>query len=123
MISIERAFGSDFNDSLTGDAGNNILYGNDGSDYLDGGGASDFLHGGDGADVFGFGVNSGNDRIGDFEDGTDIIDLSAVTGLDDFSQLLIANNAQGDAVISFGDNSIELDGVDASLVDATDFVF
>ena len=51
FTSIEWVFGSGFDDSLTGDAGNNRLYGQDGNDTLNGAGGNDRILGGDGDDI------------------------------------------------------------------------
>ena len=58
---VEHVIGSPFNDTISGDDGDNMLLGSHGSDVLNGkvgndllvaGGGSDSLTGGDGADVF-----------------------------------------------------------------------
>ena len=49
-FSIERLYGSVFNDSLRGDDGDNDIYGIDGNDTLYGRGGNDKLYGGDGND-------------------------------------------------------------------------
>ena len=49
--SIERVFGSDFNDLLSGDGANNQLFGGTGDDMLSGGAGADVLNGGDGTDT------------------------------------------------------------------------
>jgi Ca2+-binding RTX toxin-like protein len=48
---VERVYGGDGNDSLTGSAGNNLLYGGAGWDSLSGGWGDDSLSGGDGNDT------------------------------------------------------------------------
>ena len=48
---VEWVFGSDFDDNITGDAGNNRLEGRDGNDTLNGAGGNDRLLGGDGNDT------------------------------------------------------------------------
>jgi len=55
-ISIEHILGSDYADTLTGNASNNILSGGEGADTLNGGGGADTLEGGAGADT----LNGGN---------------------------------------------------------------
>ena len=98
-VSIERLFGSGFNDTLSGDnfgnwiygaAGDDILYGRDGNDtlmgvegndILIGGGGTDILGGGTGSDIFVFSgaaetSQSAADTILDFLSGVDHIDLS-----------------------------------------------
>ena len=51
LISIENAFGSEFNDTLTGDDGDNFLYGWNGNDRLTGNGGADTLTGDIGNDT------------------------------------------------------------------------
>lgn len=90
---IENLSGSDFDDLLAGDGGNNQLSGGFGNDTLRGGGGddtlissygTDILRGGTGADTFRFelalfqdGANIRN-VIADFAKGTDVIDLSSI---------------------------------------------
>ena len=51
LSSIEGVIGSNLDDTLTGDAGNNVLGGLDGDDLLNGGAGDDILVGGDGNDT------------------------------------------------------------------------
>jgi cysteinyl-tRNA synthetase len=60
---------------LFGHQGNEVLGGGKGADYLVGGAGRDRLVGGAGHDVFVFAKNAGQDRILDFEDGTDRVKL------------------------------------------------
>ena len=53
LISIENVFGSNFNDTLTGNSGANQLHGGEGNDVIKGGGGNDFLDGGNGNDILG----------------------------------------------------------------------
>ena len=123
ITNVENLFGSQFNDVFTGDAGANELNGWGGVDRLNGGEGDDVLIGGAGNDRFIFSDNWDNDTITDFEDGGDLIDLRNITGVTGLGDLMIANNANGDAVITFGDDTITLEGIDASLLDAGDFLF
>ena len=51
FASIERVYGSDFNDTITGTAANEFFYGEDGNDTINGGDGIDRIYGGDGNDV------------------------------------------------------------------------
>lgn len=51
LVSIENLTGSNYSDTLIGDAGNNVLTGLNGDDTLQGGSGDDVLRGGPGADV------------------------------------------------------------------------
>ena len=87
-------------DTLLGGAGNDRLRGGFGADILNGGAGDDNMYGGntsgnDGqSDTFVFlSLNNGKDRIKDFEDGIDKLDLSDF-GFTDFSEVLaLADNA------------------------------
>ncbi|WP_372611849.1 calcium-binding protein [Aquicoccus sp.] len=84
----DTLFGGEGNDLLSGGEGNDTLYGNQGSDTLDGGAGADEFYGGHDADIFRFksaddigGRGVPQDRIMDFEQGLDVIDLSSVDAL------------------------------------------
>ncbi|MEP1521683.1 calcium-binding protein [Ascidiaceihabitans sp.] len=64
-------------DVLTGDAGRDRLVGNSGDDTLIGGVDNDVLRGGAGADVFVFGFGHDQDRIVDFTDNVDRLDITS----------------------------------------------
>ncbi|PLX37168.1 MAG: hypothetical protein C0606_11755 [Hyphomicrobiales bacterium] len=73
----DRLFGFAGNDLLRGGTGADTLKGGAGRDTLVGGGGADSLEGGTGGDTFVFVRNGGRDRITDFQDGIDVIDLTA----------------------------------------------
>lgn len=110
----DRVFGGAGDDTLFGDSGQDRLFGGYGADRLNGGRADDVLiggnldEGGDGAaDVFIFGSvgagENGIDRILDFEDGLDRLDLSKL-GLSDFETDLrpLAQDSAEGLRIDFG---------------------
>ncbi|MDO6963850.1 M10 family metallopeptidase C-terminal domain-containing protein [Rhizobium alvei] len=113
---IENAAGGAGDDRLIGNRIANDLYGNDGDDSLSGGGGNDRLWGGDGADLFLFGRNFGRDRIEDFEDGTDRIDLSGF-GLPSWRIVLSRAEQEEDDVVVDLANGNELTIAGASLAD------
>ncbi len=73
----EFFYGGIGNDTLNGNGGEDSLDGGAGADTLIGGGGDDVLVGGSGSDVFLFRRGHGDDRILDFSDTRDKIDLSA----------------------------------------------
>jgi len=115
------------NDKLYGRAGNDKLYGGTGSDLLAGESGNDILSGGSGVDTFRFSGKWGADKVADFTNAVDRIDLRG-NGLS-FGKLGIAQgNADGDGmaddvIIKANGQSIALLNVKAALIGATDFLF
>lgn len=107
---IENAIGTSHADKLIGNAVDNVLEGLGGSDILIGDG---------GSDVFKFDFGSGADRILDFENGKDLIDLVA-TGLD-FDDLDLSRSGS-DTKIAFGSDSILLEDFGLGMLDEGDFL-
>jgi len=136
------------NDELHGGAGNDTLFGDfefvfsnnapgailrGGDDLIDGGAGDDQLYGDffqgagiygtrvtGGADVFLFATGSGNDVIHDFQDGTDLIDVSGYgyTAVGDMTITVVG----ADTLIDFGGgNSVLVAGNIA--IGAGDFIF
>lgn len=143
---VEGLVGTQFNDSLRGDAGGNILYGLDGADWLYGrdgadtllggngddtlfgNGGDDLLFGGAGNDRFFFGVGDGHDWVADASLGAgagDVIMLSTALGVSSFAGVLLrAVNLGGNVVIAFDLNtSLVLMGVQTASLSADDFGF
>ncbi|CAN7440862.1 M10 family metallopeptidase C-terminal domain-containing protein [Rhizobium sp. LjRoot254] len=79
--------GNDSANRITGNAGQNTLYGYGGIDVINGGRGNDLLYGGALADTFVFTTRSGHDIIADFQNGTDVIDLTRYRELDDFADI------------------------------------
>lgn len=91
----DTLWGEADHDLLNGDAGDDLLFGGDGQDILQGGDGQDRIEGGAGADLMFGGAGADRfvflsaahstpaetDRIGDFQSGADLIDLSGF-GLD-----------------------------------------
>ena len=124
--SIERIQGSDFDDViiLTGDT--EVSDAREGNDLIIDGDGRNAMRGGAGADVFQFGAGDGHqDQIRDFEVGEDRIDISA-WGVSDFDDLVITpRNATSGAIVTYGDESIRLDGLaqsDIDAISASDFI-
>ncbi len=111
-------------DTIEGGADDDDIYGGEGDDTLTGGTGDDTLTGGEGADTFVFASGDGKDTITDFENGTDKIDLSAVSGISGFSDLMITQDGD-DTVIDLGESvgQITLEDFTSSDLDASDFEF
>lgn len=128
--------GSDQADNLTGGAGDDLLMGfdqadtlggGDGTDILVDGAGVDILSGGAGADVFVFVADGRLDRITDFEDGIDRIDLSDLPMLYAAASLDITPQSYG-AMIRFGAERLRVETMDGQMLgleDLTDddFIF
>ncbi|NAZ38176.1 M10 family metallopeptidase [Rubellimicrobium sp. CFH 75288] len=130
LSAIENLIGSAFDDILAGNALANLLQGGDGrdnlqgldgDDRLDGGAGDDRLTGGAGADEFVFGAGYGKDRVLDFQDGVDKVDLIGALTFAGLSLQTIAGGVR--AVITAAPTEwIDLVGVSIGDVDASDFV-
>ena len=143
-ISIENLRGSDFADGLDGDSNPNEIWGGNGADFIDGGADSDTLHGEDGNDVliggpgndiliggpgkdtFVFTDGWGTDMITDFEVGSDVLDMRAISGLTSLSQLTFENFYLPGGIgvsILYAGNKINVVGLDASQITPDMFRF
>ena len=118
----DRLFGGGGNDVIQGGADRDFLLGENGDDVLDGGTGNDNLRGGAGADEFIFASGYGFDRILDWEDGIDTINLSH-TDATEISDLSISAKGS-DIRIDFGaGNVIYIDSVSIESLDNNDFIF
>jgi len=89
-------------------------------DRLRGGAGNDRLTGGAGADVFVFNPADGavGDTIADFEVGTDEVEIGGAS----FGDLTITDSG-GDAVVTWGENTLTFTDLDRNLLTADDFSF
>ena len=103
-------------DQLLGGADDDRLQGDAGNDRLEGGGGFDSLSGGKGRDIF---VLRDNDRIRDFQDGLDRLELPKQLTFGDLSITQQGRNL----ALRFGDRDLaSLVGLQATQLDASDFV-
>ncbi len=126
-------FGGLGNDTLDGGAGGvDNLFGEEGNDILNGNAGANSLFGGIGDDTFVFEEVESFTTIEDFEQGSDIIDMTAL-GFDNFAdfeaQADIFTTTDGDAFISYvaPDSGpqivIVVAGVDSASLTPDDFLF
>ncbi|WP_223488343.1 VCBS domain-containing protein [Pseudomonas sp. A-RE-19] len=86
--------------------------------------ADDNLTGSSGADTFVFAQPIGNNQVFNFDATADKIDLIGFTGITGFADLSIANDANGNALVSIGNGqTVTLRGVDASDLSEANFQF
>ncbi|MFV0934785.1 VCBS domain-containing protein, partial [Pseudomonas jessenii] len=84
----------------------------------------DNLTGSSGADTFVFARPIGNNVIYSFDAATDKIDLIGFTGVNDFADVSIVNDANGNAVLSISaDQTITVNGVDAAALSGANLLF
>jgi Ca2+-binding RTX toxin-like protein len=133
---IVNIIGSEFNDSITGDAtgnllnggtGNDSLFGGDGDDELIGGVGDDTLFGQFGNDRFLFADGDGTDSVIGFSHGSgseDVIDFAGVTTLSSFGDVQANAIQQGaNTEISYSGGTVVLVGVALVNLHADDFSF
>lgn len=118
----DRLYGGSQNDLMSGGDGVDYLLGERGNDTLEGGADNDRLTGGVGADVFVMVANGGYDIARDFEDGSDLIDVTAF-GLTNISQLTIQDIGSGARIDVAPSVTLLLQGVFESDLDNSDFIF
>ena len=115
-----------YQDEYTGTASAETLTGGAGDDTITGLGGDDTLTGNEGYDTFVFASGHGADTVTDFTDGEDLIDLTAFTGITQFSDLSATQNGN-DVVIDLsgqtGGGSITLQDFTLADLDENDFVF
>jgi Ca2+-binding RTX toxin-like protein len=106
--------------------GDDQLFGAGGEDVIEGDCGDDTLAGGAGSDTFIFDIRASNDTITDFTAGNQGGDIIAFAEgiFADFSELTAASEQVGDdIVISFDDNSVVLEDVALSDLDAGNLLF
>lgn len=101
-----------------------LLLSGEGDDTLQGGTADDTLTGGEGADRFVIGLGGGADRITDFADGTDLLDLTAfgqAAGLDAVANAV--DGPEGAEISLAGSAKLILQGISATQLGPEDTTF
>ncbi len=107
-------------DLLEGGAGKDEIFGGGGRDHIIGGRGNDVLTGNGGADRFIFDLSSGRDRITDFKQGQDKIQiLDEETGFDE----LFISQVGANTLIRFGNTRVIVETDDAGEFSNSDFIF
>lgn len=132
-VNVEMVYGTQFDDTITGDEANNRLVGFDGNDTLDGadgndtligGLGGDTLTGGTGFDVFLMDGQFNDDVITDFTAGTGLGDRIWFRGLDlQFSQLSFDDTAAGLEIQAAQYGTLLLQGITQADLAEDDFIF
>ena len=119
----DSLFGQDGNDVLVGGAGGDVLLGEAGTDTITGGAGGDVIIGGLGADTFVYQAGWGADSVLDFQNGSDLFDMTALAanGVNDIADLVIGTSG-ADATITWNGNLIIVAGA-AGQIDSADFIF
>ncbi|MBP6999933.1 choice-of-anchor Q domain-containing protein [Amaricoccus sp.] len=109
-------------DTICAGAGDDLVHGGKGRDRIDGGTGDDVLHGGKGGDVFVFGAGFGDDRILDFGNGPDRIDLRrlGITAASFADEVTISQDGADALVAVAGHGTIRTLGVYAGHGDGLD---
>lgn len=119
------AYGNESGNHLTGNKGNNSLYGNNGKDLIDGKAGADLLDGGAGKDIFVFSSGYGDDAIWFWEDGADRVDVSKLSGVTDYVDLITNHAVQigADVVVTVGSDTLTFVNITLATLTADDFIF
>lgn len=102
--------------------GDDTIIGNDADNLLNGGFHDDVLTGNGGRDTFRVSADWGNDRIKDFQQGQDVVDFSASSGVTSMDDIKITSQGKHALISDANGNSILIDGM-AGKITAKDIVF
>ena len=122
----DRLYGNGGDDTLFGNSGDDQLFGGAGADLIDGGLGKDHATGGAGADIFIFEGGDTQLYLRDFEAGVDVVQVSGLTGVSDFDDLVNAallRDSNGRALIDIGSDRIMFDNTAVSDLSADYFDF
>ncbi|MFE3836319.1 M10 family metallopeptidase C-terminal domain-containing protein [Pseudogemmobacter sonorensis] len=119
-------YGEEGDDFLAGGAGNDTIYGGPGADRINGGPGNDVLYGGFGPDRFIFNAltRGENDRVMDFQDGLDRLQISGLTGngAERFAQISITQIG-ADVLLDVLGHRITLVDMRVGQIDQSDFIW
>lgn len=114
------------NDTLIGSNFADTLRGGNGDDTLDGRGGNDFLDGGSGANTYVFADGYGADTVVRYNVDQDKFDLTGVTGVSSFGDLVLTQIDRKTVLIDFGGGNtltIQKTTIDILTANQSDFLF
>lgn len=117
--------GSTGTDTLFGGRGDDTVKGGNQADTIDGGQGFDVLTGGLGRDVFVFDRGHDTDRVTDFQDGKDKVDIRTfnLTDFDALDDVFTLDEVDGAVTIDTGSDLLVLEGVTLAQLGDSDFLF
>lgn len=118
---VDWLFGGSGGDTLNGGAQNDVLFGGAGNDDITGASGNDSMSGGLGFDDFIFDDNWGDDTITDFDLVRDDLDFSGVYGLNTIAQLSLTDTSKG-VVVGFAGDTVRLNGISSWELDDGNFI-
>ncbi|WP_052261743.1 heparin lyase I family protein [Leisingera sp. ANG-M1] len=118
----DKVYGGNRGDELFGRSGDDKLWGGNGNDNLDGGSGNDTLKGGKGNDTFVFGAGSGDDVVLDFTVGDDKVFMDFDANELNSVRVQQQSGEEGGVLISYGDDSLLLQGVNYNELSSSDFI-
>lgn len=119
----DRVRGGKGKDEVSGGDGDDRVDGQNGNDILNGNAGSDIYNGGAGADTFVFEADGVRDTIKDFQDGLDLIDISAF-GLSEAADLSMTQISVDRVMIDLGGgDEIEVHNATVEQLTDADFLF
>ena len=113
-------------DTVFGGAGNDTYVGGGGSDIFDGGAGDDIIHAGTGSETFVFASGEGSDLVTGFDVEADVLDLSGVATISDFTDLNGLHMSQHGDDVRIRDGhglTITLQDIDLGDLGADNFLF
>ena len=118
-------YGGGGNDTIYAGNAGSYLRGQAGQDSLVGGAGADYFDGGADADVIWMQNNGGTDYAYGFEDGTDFVNLSLITGVSGFGDITVdsSGSAGGWFSVDYGSGTLWLQAGSGATIDANDFIF
>lgn len=114
----DRLTGNEGNDKLVGGDGKDQLIGGKGKDFLDGAEGKDILFGDKGKDIFVIGRDDGRDKIKDFQDNQDLLDLNGYK----IKDLGLIRKGKNTLIVADNEDLALLSNVNPNQISTADFL-